>query len=60
MLRERTIKGMEIGLEEQEVERSLRTWARVKDKVKRGQNKNEVANKRQGEGKRRCAVGKKV
>ncbi len=51
MPRERVIKGGEIGLEEQEVQRSLR--ARVKDKVKRGQNKNEVESKRQGEGKRR-------
>lgn len=32
----------------------------MKDKVKTGQNKNEAESKRQGEGKRRGVVGKKV
>lgn len=47
---ERTIKGMEIGLKEKEVQRSLRTWARVKDGVEGGQNKNEVKNKERERG----------
>lgn len=45
----RTIKGGEMGLEEQKAQRILRTRARVEDKVKRGQIKKQAARRRKEE-----------